>query len=383
MSDNTMTEPTVIIDERQCDHGMRIGIATLNAGKSLNALTLDMIRRLDAQLQQWATDPRIACVVLRGGGTKAFCAGGDIRSVREAILAHHGQSAPNPQAHAFFAAEYRLDHRIHTYAKPVLVWGSGIVMGGGLGLLAGASHRVVTETSRIAMPEITIGLFPDVGGSWFLSRMPGRTGLFLALTGAAINGADALFVGLADFFLRSIDYEAVLQRLTLLEWTRQAADNHLALSRLLRQFAQQAMALKVVSGLRSHADDIERLTDGDTLAEVVAAITSYRGDDVWLQKAATTLANGSPTSAALAWELRHRARHLSLADVFRLELIVAVQCCAHPDFAEGIRALLVDKDHRPRWTPATINEVSAALIAEHFVAPWPASANASQTLADL
>lgn len=383
MSGNTIAEPVVIVDERKCNNGLGIGIATLNAPKSLNALTLDMIRRLDAQLQQWAADPRIACVVLRGGGTKAFCAGGDVRSVREAILAHHGQPAPNPQAHAFFSEEYRLDHRIHTYSRPILVWGSGIIMGGGVGLLAGASHRVVTETSRIAMPEITIGLFPDVGGSWFLSRMPGRIGLFLALTGAPINGADAMFVGLADFFVRSTDYETVLQRLTAVEWSTHAADNHVALSKQLRQFANDAAELKPTSSVRAYVDDIERLADGDTLAEVVASIVGYRGDDVWLQKAAATLANGSPTSAALTWELRHRTRHMSLAEVFRTELIVAVQCCAHADFAEGVRALLVDKDRQPRWTPATINEVSAALIEEHFVAPWSASARVSQTLDDL
>jgi len=368
-----MSSPTpipVVLAELDAQSGMRIGVATLNSERSLNALSLDMIRLLDPQLQKWAADPRIACIVLRGAGEKSFCAGGDVRSVREAIIAWRGQPGPNPQAQAFFAEEYRLDYRIHTYPKPILVWGSGIVMGGGLGLLVGASHRVVTETSRIAMPEINIGLFPDVAGSWFLPRMPGRTGLFSALTAAPLNGADALFSGLAEYFLHAADYDMLVQRLTATPWTSDATTNHIALSKLLRQFADRANAAKPISNLRTLADEIERLTDGDTLAEVVASITSYGGGNAWLKQAATTLAKGSPTSAALIWELLRRAKHMSLAEVFQLDLVVALQCCARLDFAEGVRAVLVDKDHKPQWTPASIGEVSEKWIMEHFANPW-------------
>jgi enoyl-CoA hydratase/carnithine racemase len=382
MAEDSGNLPAVLLHEQQTASGQRIGVATLNAGKSLNALTLDMIRLLDPRLKAWALDPEIACVVLSGTGDKAFCAGGDVRSLREAILAHQAP-APNPQAEAFFSEEYRLDYRIHTYPKPILVWGGGIVMGGGLGLLAGASHRVVTETSRIAMPEIGIGLYPDVGGSWFLRRMPGRTGLFLALTGAALNGHDALAVGLADFFLRAADRGALMEHLGTVAWTDAPAANHAALSRALRQFAGNATELRPASNVRTHAETIERLTDGDTLAEVVALITGYRGEDAWLGKAAATLAGGSPTSAALIWSIWHRARHMSLAEAFRMELIVSLQCCEHPDFAEGVRALLVDKDNKPRWTPATLTEVSDAWIAEHFTAPWSPWANQAHPLADL
>jgi len=373
---SALTPSPVIFNELDTQSGLRIGIATLNAEKSLNALSLDMIRLLDPQLQTWADTASIACVVLRGAGEKAFCAGGDVRAVREAIVARSGQSGPNPQAQAFFAEEYRLDHRIHTYRKPILVWGSGIVMGGGLGLLVGASHRVVTDTSRIAMPEINIGLFPDVGGSWFLPRMPGRTGLFLALTAATMNGTDALFTGLADFFLRTTDYEALSRCLQTIEWTADAAANRVALSKALRQLSKDAKSAQPISNVRAQADEIERLTDGDTLTEVVASITSYDGDNAWLKQAATTLAKGSPTSAGLIWELLRRAKHMSLAEVFQMDLVVALQCCAQSDFVEGVRALLVDKDHRPRWSPANINEVSAAWIAQHFTNPWrPDDAN--------
>ena len=382
MAEGTGASPAVLFKELPATGDYRIGVATLNAEKSLNALTLDMIRLLDPQLQRWAADPAIACVVLDGAGEKAFCAGGDVRSLRNAILEHRTPGA-NPQAQAFFSEEYRLDHRIHTYAKPILVWGGGIVMGGGLGLLAGASHRVVTEASRIAMPEIGIGLYPDVGGSWFLQRMPGRSGLFLGLTGASLNGSDALFVGLADFFLRSGDRAALMEQLATIAWGVDVGGNHVALSKLLRQLAGKAAELKSASNVEKHIAEITRLADGDTLAEVVAQVAGYQGEDGWLRKAAAALAGGSPTSAALIWELWHRTKHMSLAEVFQLELVVSLQCCAHPDFAEGVRALLVDKDNRPRWTPATLGEVSTAWIDEHFTAPWSVWANETNQLANL
>lgn len=375
--------PVVLFREQDAGGGQKIGYAMLNAEKALNALNLDMIRLLDPQLRRWAADPRIACVVLHGAGTKAFCAGGDVRFLREAILAHRERPAPNPQAQAFFAEEYRLDYLIHTYAKPILVWGGGIVMGGGLGLLAGASHRVVTETSRIAMPEISIGLYPDVGGSWFLRRMPGRTGLYLALTGAALNGSDALEVGLAEFFLRAEDQSKLFEQLGYETWGEQPQDNRAVLSRTLRRYAAEAVAARPASNVRVHAETIQRLTEGDSLAEVVGAITRYAGEDAWLKKAAATLAAGSPSSAALVWELWHRARHLGLAEVFRLELIVSLQCCEHPDFAEGVRALLVDKDNQPRWAPATLAGLTPGWVEGHFVAPWSAWANEANPLANL
>ncbi|MGH8445782.1 MAG: enoyl-CoA hydratase/isomerase family protein [Solimonas sp.] len=369
MADATYDDAPVRFHEAIAGNGKRIGYACLNAEKSLNALSLAMIRLLDPQLQAWARDPAIACVVLYGAGEKAFCAGGDVRSLYRAIAEHQGPP-PNPANLAFFEEEYRLDYRLHTYPKPLLVWGSGIVMGGGLGLMAGASHRVVTETSRVAMPEISIGLFPDVGGSWFLHRLPGRIGLFLALTGASINGHDLLVAKLADHFVRAIDREVLFEQLGRVAWSGDAANDREQLSALLAVFSAAAKDLLPTSNLQRHAQAIEALSAGDELAAIHAAITGYAGDDPWLKRAAQTLAAGSPTTAALIWELRRRAANLGLAEVFRLELIVALQCCAHPDFAEGVRALLIDKDNAPRWTPATLGEVSPAWLAEHFTAPW-------------
>ena len=367
---------TVKIEERDCPGGMKLGVITLDAPKSLHALNLDMIRAIDGALLRWMDDASIACVVLQSSTDKAFCAGGDVRSLRTAVAEQPGV-VPNPQALAFFAEEYRLDHRIHTYAKPLLVWGGGIVMGGGLGLMAGASHRVVTETTRIAMPEITIGLFPDVGGSWFLGRMPGRSGLFLGLTGAPMNAADALFVGLGDYFLQQEARAMVLDALALAQWQAQPQANHQQLDRLLRGLSSPSSLLPE-SPVRANFDAIAALTQAPTLQEVVVAIAAYEGQSAWLQKAAHSLARGAPSSATLVWAMRERTRHLSLAQVFQLELIVAVQCCAHPDFAEGVRALLIDKDNTPQWQPASLSELDDTYLNEYFQAPW-----AQHPLADL
>ncbi|MDM5175730.1 enoyl-CoA hydratase/isomerase family protein [Massilia sp. DJPM01] len=366
---NTNALP-VRLEERAGAGGMRVALATLDVPTSLHALTLDMIRLLEGALVRWAADPSIACVVLQSSTDKAFCAGGDVRSLRQALLAQ-ADAMPNPVALAFFSEEYRLDHRIHTYPKPVLVWGGGIVMGGGLGLMAGASHRVVTETTRIAMPEISIGLFPDVGGSWFLPRMPGRCGLFLGLTGAPLNAADALFTGLADYAIAQQERGRILDALCQADWTAQA-DAGVTLDLLLRAFADAAPALPPAQ-TRIHFDAIQAMTRSRALAGVVAAIVAYDGEAAWLQAAAKSLAGGSPFSAALAWSLRERARHLGLADALRLELTVAVRCCAYPDFSEGVRALLIDKDSAPQWRPPALQD-----LAQCFESPW-----ARHPLADL
>jgi enoyl-CoA hydratase/carnithine racemase len=360
----------VIIREAITASGLKVGFARLNAEKALNALSLDMIRRLDAQLQTWAKDDAVTCVVLEGAGEKAFCAGGDVRALYYAIQKHPGDVV-NPQAMAFFSEEYRLDYRIRRYSKPVLVWGGGIVMGGGLGLLAGASHRVVTDTSRIAMPEISIGLFPDVGGSWFLRRMPGSTGLLVALTAVPLNGRDALHAGLADHLLSSGQRQAVFDRVLTASWRAHPGHDRAVLTELLGEFPS-ARSSAPASNLELHADKIDRACEGDSLPQVIQGIENCAGDDAWLKRGVATLKAGSPTTAALIWELRRRTRDMTLSDVFRLELIVALQCCAHPDFAEGVRAVLIDKDHAPRWTPATLAEVTPNWIAEHFAAPaWP------------
>ena len=217
--------------------GARIGIASLDAEKSLNALSLPMILALTDRLEAWAKDPNIVCVLLRGNGPKAFCAGGEVRSLAQACREQPGEVPA--LAAQFFAAEYRLDYRLHTYPKPLICWGHGYVLGGGMGLLQSAAIRIVTPSSRLAMPEISIGLYPDVGASWFLSRLPGKLGLFLGLTGAHINGRDALDLGLADRFLRDDQQDELIDGLLQLNWQEQTP---MQLNSLLRALAQEALS---------------------------------------------------------------------------------------------------------------------------------------------
>ena len=357
--------------------GHRFGRATLDSPASLNALSLDMVDRLATQLERWAVDPGIVGVVLDATGDKAFCAGGDVVALYRSIRDAEPGTLPVGAAR-FFEREYRLDHRIHTYPKPFLCWGHGIVMGGGIGLLAGASHRVLTPRTRLAMPEITIGLYPDVGGSWFLGRAPGRLGLFLALTGAPLNASDACFAGLGDFVLEHEDHGRVLKGLEAGVWSGDAVTDRARLSRLLDAGARDVEA--PVAKARPLLDRIDAVIGHDALTDIAPRLRALADDaDPWLAAAGAAFARGSPTSAHLAVEMQRRARHLSLADVFRLEYRASVGCCLHPDFAEGVRALLVDKDRTPRWRPATLDDVSQAYVDEHIESP----AHGPRALADL
>lgn len=372
---------TVLFEELGAAGGRRLGVATLDAPATLNGLSLAMVRQLAARLEAWAADPAIAVIVLRGAGERAFSAGGDLQALYRSIQEHRASGSrdvrDNAYAAEFFAREYRLDHAIHSYGKPVLAWGHGYVMGGGIGLFAGASHRVVTETSRLAMPEISIGLYPDVGGSWVLARVPGWAGRFLALTAAQLDAGDAIFAGLADHAVAQARYPALIDALLQLPWQDQRADNDQLLYQALREFA-----LPTSPGpLRRHFDAISDACRHTRLEDAVAAMAALPQEDAWLARAQATLAAGAPGSARLGWEMQARAHRLSLADTFRLEYGVSLHCAAHGDFGEGIRALLIDKDRRPRWHPATLAEATSRWAAAFFDTPW--HADEPHPLADL
>jgi enoyl-CoA hydratase/carnithine racemase len=366
--------------------GHRIGRVTLDAPRSLNALTLEMIDALQSQLDAWATDDAIAAVWLEGAGGKAFCAGGDVVALHHAILDGQTGHAPDAAEHRndesfvarYFSHEYRLDHTLHGYPKPVVAWGDGIVMGGGIGLFIGASHRIVTPRSQLAMPEITIGLYPDVGASWFLNRMPGRSGLFLGLTGARLNASDALFVGLADRLIDDTRRETVIDDLLQADWRDPAR----AVGHVLRQHADACRERAPPPEVQPRLATLDALTDADDDATLIRrVIDAASDDDPWIARAAKNLAAGSPLSARLILRQLSRCRRLSLAEVLREELNLSLACAARGDLAEGVRALLIDKDRNPRWQHVH-GDVPDADIQACFVSPWDRDSHPLRDLVD-
>jgi|AntDeeMetagen681_2_1112603.scaffolds.fasta_scaffold00148_12 enoyl-CoA hydratase/carnithine racemase len=361
-----MSDASVLFEEHTAHGGWTLGVARLNAAQSMNALSLDMIHRLQPQLEKWANDDQIAVVWVEGAGDKAFCAGGDIVALYRSMTESGQASSSRNESEQFFEDEYRLDYTIHTYPKPIVIWGNGIVMGGGLGLMAGGSHRVVTEQSRLAMPEVGIGLYPDVGAGWFLNRMPGRIGLFLGLTGVRMNAADAIFVGLADRFISHGQRANVIGAILAKDLR---VDPHGGVNQVLRRFERADDALKPSSSVREHFDVIQLLTDGDSLVEVVDNLSAYAGDDEWLMKAVKTVAKASPTSLTLHWRHFHNTLHDSLSRVFDKELQMSLRSLKMGEFAEGIRALLIDKDLKPRWHFPSLESVDPDWVEQFFMQP--------------
>ncbi|WP_346798669.1 enoyl-CoA hydratase/isomerase family protein [Halomonas sp. Bachu 37] len=368
---------SVIFTEHPTHDGHVVAEIKLNAERSLNALTLEMIEEIQPRLDAWQDDDRIVAILLDSAGEKAFCAGGDVVNLYKAII---GEGDPDfPQA--FFDNEYRLDYRLHTYPKPVICWGNGIVMGGGMGLLSASSHQVVTETSRLAMPEVTIGLYPDVGASWFLNRLPGGTGRFLAITGAQVNALDAVHLGLADRLIASGKRDEMIEQLTQAQWGEgDRTDAHGVVNRVLRELERESNSVfaELEAPVQRFSPVIRELMDHDTIEQAVAAILAVQSDDKWFIKAQKTLQHGSPVSVKLIDEQLNRARYMSLKEVFQSELELSVQCCRHREFPEGVRALLVDKDGKPAWSFASLDAVTDEFIDSLLAPPW-----AENPLADL
>lgn len=342
----------------------KVGIITLNSEKTLNSLSLPMIEELQAVLADWKTSDEVACIFIQGAGEKAFCAGGDVRRLHDAIIEQRKLDAAKvPQdCFDFFSKEYQVDYTIHTYPKPVIVWGHGIVMGGGIGLMVGASHRIVTEKSKLAMPEITIGLYPDVGGTWFLNKMPSAYGLYLGLTGARLDGADCKFLGLADYYTEASSKESILNALEIAEWQ---GDSYGIVSDILKHVSE-AVTIPESQAAAHHAF-VQKFEGVHTLHEFRAILTGYPEKDEWINNGIKSFEAGSPSSANIIFRQLELGKDMDLKEVFQSELNLSCQCCIHPDFAEGVRALLVDKDQSPKWYPATLDEVTEEWIDSYFV----------------
>lgn len=356
-----MTQPS---DSQQQDISFTVeggvGIVTLNRPRALNALTLEMIRAFDPRLAAWERDTAVKAVLIRGEGGKAFCAGGDVRAVWKSIVEENA-GKPSALSREFFINEYRLNRRIHHFAKPYIALLDGITMGGGVGLSRHGAFRIVTETSMIAMPETAIGLFPDVGGSWFLNECPGWTGYYLALTGARLDAADAIYTGMATHFVPQASLAALQAALCAADWSAGTAEA--VVRKIVQSFADAAGQPK----LAANRSTIDICFQKESVPAILAALEARGG--AFAQEALETLGHRSPTSMCVTLEQLRRGRGLSIEEVLAMEYRLTQACMRGHDFFEGIRAVLVDKDHAPKWQPARLQDVTRELVEGHFAAP--------------
>ena len=328
----------------------RAGRIRLNRPKALHALTTDMCSDMIAALLAWRDDPAVGCVIIDHAEGRGFCAGGDVVMLRES------GAGDGKAARAFFHEEYRLNHLLFTYAKPTIAVMDGITMGGGVGISQPCRYRVATEQSRFAMPETAIGMFPDVGGGWYLSRLPGRTGPFLALTGARLDGAECRYLGLATHYLPSERVDEVKGRI---------AEHCDRLDGILGG----ASVTPPDARIAGHVGHINRNFDSDRYEEILAALE--RDGTEWSAKELAALHGKSPLACKVSLRLLARGATMpSFADEMAQEYRVALRMVRGHDFLEGVRALLVDKDNEPRWDPPTPEGVTEEMLDEIF-APMP------------
>lgn len=328
------------------------GKLSLNRPKALHSLTLDMCHAMNSALTAWASDDAVKAVILDHAEGRGFCAGGDINLLRESALNDGGVSGRK-----FFHDEYQLNHQMFTYEKPIVAFMDGITMGGGVGISQPCKFRVATENTRFAMPETGIGLFPDVGGGWYLSRLGGRLGQFLAITGARLDGAECLWTGLATHYLPSEKLEEAKARI---------AEHPERIDRILGELSAPTPDARIAG----NADKIAKHFASDRYEDILASLDADESD--WAAKERGTLGTKSPQTCKVA--LRQLAESEKLddfADNMAMEYRIASRVLTRPDFAEGVRAVIVEKTHDPKWDPATPEGVSDELIDQIF-APLPA-----------
>lgn len=320
------------------------GVITLNRPQALNALTLAMVEEMSATLQRWAGEERVRHVVIRASGGRAFCAGGDIRAI------YDWGRAGDPEALRFFQGEYLLNALIKRYPKPYVALIDGIVMGGGVGVSVHGSHRVASERLVFAMPETGIGFFPDVGGTWFLPRLPGELGTYFGLTGERCRTADALYAGIATHHVPSARLGEVCEALT------EATDVDECIERFTADPGPATIG------------DRKAVIDGHFGGDIVEAIVARLEEDPseWAQATAATLRGKSPTSLKVALRQLREGRSRDFGDCMRIEYRMVHRMLEGHDFYEGIRAVVIDKDSKPRWRPSRLEEVGEAEVAAYF-----------------
>ncbi len=330
----------------------RLGIATLNRPQALNALSHEMVLALDSELAEWEDDDEVAAVLIRGAGDRAFCAGGDIRAFYDK---RDDPAAVATLSKVFYRDEYRLNRRIFRYPKPYIALVDGITMGGGVGVSVHGTHWIATERTMFAMPETGIGFFPDVGGGYFLPRLPGLLGMYLALTGARLKATDCLYAGIASHVIASAQVDELVAALAK-DSERQQIDSTLA------EFAGSPEP----APLAAHRETIDRCFAAASPAEMLTALDAESSD--WAAETAKTLRGVSPTSVAVTFRQIHAGAGMSFEDVMKMEYRLSQRFNAGHDYFEGIRAAIVDKDRSPRWQPDRLDGVSGALVEDYFAA---------------
>jgi enoyl-CoA hydratase/carnithine racemase len=345
-----MSEPEILFEVKD-----GLGLVTLNRPRALNALTHGMILELKRVMPDWESDPAIKAVVLRGAGERAFCAGGDVAALYQEMK----ENPSGTLRRDFFYDEYIVNRRIYRYAKPWISLIDGIDMGGGVGLSVHGSHSIATERFLFAMPETTIGLFPDVGGGYFLSRLPGALGVFLALTSHRLRAADALWAGIVDAHVPSSRLEALQAALAAADLS--GPDARRRTSAVIARFAEDPG----MPSLPGMMQDIDRCFSADSVAGIRDRLAGRSGE--WASSQLAALMKLSPLSMAITLEQLRRCATRSFEDTMTIEYRMA-QHAMRPDhdFFEGVRALLIDKDQKPRWNPATIDAVTREMVEAHF-----------------
>jgi enoyl-CoA hydratase len=324
-------------------------IVTLNRPAALNAITHEMVRALGSQLDAWANDGAVTRVVVTAAGERAFSAGGDIRALYEL-----GKAGRQEEALTFFREEYTLNAAIKRYPKPYVALIDGIVMGGGFGVAVHGSHRVAGDRFQFAMPEVGIGFFPDVGGTWVLPRMPGETGAWCALTGERMKTADSVAAGIATHHVRSQRFPDLLDALC----------GNVSVDALLAAFAEPQSEGPVQGSVLSRRGAIDRLFAGERVEDILTALDG--AGDEWAAQTAAMLRGKSPTSLKVALAQVRRGRDWSFTDCMKAEMRIVSHIVHGHDFYEGVRAVIVEKDNAPRWRPATLAEVDDAEVERHF-----------------
>ncbi len=346
----------------------KTGFITLTRAAALNSLSLEMVRAITAVLLQWRGDAQISAVVIKSNAEKAFCAGGDIRFFHQKGTASATGGAALVED--FFNEEYALNFLIHHYPKPYIAVMDGVVMGGGMGIAqAGPSSRlrIVTERTKMAMPEVAIGLFPDVGGSFFLSRATGKTGIYLGLSGEAIGAADALYAGLADVFIPAAELPALMALLS----SDTAQDVRLAVQEFAAPFASQADPAS--SKLASVSSAIDQHFAATSVAQIMQSLAADYTE--FSRKTLAVMQKRSPLMMCVTLAQLQRGCELDVADCLRMERTMVRRCFEHGEVIEGVRALVIDKDHAPKWNPPALSEVTTDMVAQFFSPAWPAYAH--------